>query len=59
MSEQEAYRLQELDQQEAAKLEQLIASDEKLAMDLCIKFNQQEVSLNMPVVVRNVDVIPL
>ena len=37
MSEEEAYRLQELEKQEAAALEQQMAADEKLAMELCAK----------------------
>ena len=57
MSEEEAYRLQELEKQEAAALDQQIADDEKLAMELSAKLTQQEVSLSVTllVVMRNAD----
>ena len=45
INEAEAHRLQEIEKQEAAALEQQIAADQKLAMEVCAKITQQEVSL--------------
>ena len=48
LSEEEAYRLHELEKQAAAELEQQMADDEKLAKEMSVKFTQQEVSWIVP-----------
>ena len=55
-SEEEACRLQELEEQESAALEQQLVMDKKLAMELCAKLTQEEVSMSVAllVLVRNV-----